>query len=81
MSNTLIELIKNKNIKELISVIKKNRDINLNVTDSNYNYFIYYVILYNEEELLDLILKRLFKENILKIINLFFQLNQDFIKK
>ena len=58
MSNTLIELIKNKNIKELISVIKKNRDINLNVTDSNYNYFIYYVILYNEEELLDLILKR-----------------------
>ena len=45
MSNTLIELIKNKNIKELISVIKKNRDINLNVTDSNYNYFIYAVVL------------------------------------
>ena len=65
MSNTLIELIKNKNIKELISVIKKNKDINLNVTDSNYNYFIYYVILYNEEELLDLILKKNIRLDIL----------------
>ena len=65
MSNTLIELIKNKNIKELISVIKKNKDINLNVTDSNYNYFIYYVILYNEVELLDLILTRNIRLDIL----------------
>jgi ankyrin repeat protein len=65
MSNTLIELIKNKNIKELISVIKKNKDINLNVTDSNYNYFIYYVILYNEDELLDLILTRNIRLDIL----------------
>ena len=56
MSNSLIELIKNKNIKELISIIKKDKDINLNINDSNYNYFIYYVILYNEEELLNLIL-------------------------
>jgi ankyrin repeat protein len=58
MSNSLIELIKNKNIKELISIIKKDKDINLNINDSNYNYFIYYVILYNEEELLNLILTR-----------------------
>ena len=65
MSNTLIELIKNKNIKELISVIKKNKDINLNVTDSNYNFFIYYVILYNEDELLDLILTRNIRLDIL----------------
>jgi ankyrin repeat protein len=65
MSNTIIELIKNKNIKELISVIKKDKDINLNVTDSNYNYFIYYVILYNEEELLDLILTRNIRLDIL----------------
>jgi hypothetical protein len=65
MSNTLIELIKNKNIKELISVIKKNKDINLNVTDSNYNYFIYYVILYNEDELLDLILTKNIRLDIL----------------
>jgi ankyrin repeat protein len=65
MQNTIIELIKNKNIKDLISLIKKDNDINLNVKDSNYNYFIYYVILYNEEELLDLILKRNIRLDIL----------------
>jgi len=65
MSNSLIELIKNKNIKELISIIKKDEDINLNINDSNYNYFIYYVILYNEEELLNLILTRNIRLDIL----------------
>jgi ankyrin repeat protein len=58
MSNTIIDLIKNKNIKELISLIKKDKNINLNVKDNNYNYFIYYALLYNEEELIQLILDR-----------------------
>ena len=65
IQNTLIKLIKNKNIKELISIIEKNEDINLNIKDSNYNYFIYYVIIYNEEELLDLILTRNIRLDIL----------------
>ncbi len=64
MSN-IIELIKNKNIKELINLIKKDKDINLNVKDNNYNYFIYYVLLYNEEELINLILERNIRLDIL----------------
>ena len=58
MQNSILELIKKKKIKELITVIKNDKDIDLNVKDLNYNYFIYYVIIYNEEELLKLILTR-----------------------
>jgi len=58
MENTIIELIKNKNIKELIKIIKNDPKINLNIKDSTYNFFIYYAILYNEEELIDVILTR-----------------------
>ena len=61
----IIELIKNKNIKELIELIKKNKDIDLNIKDDNYNYFIYYVLLYNEETLLELILERNIRLDIL----------------
>ena len=46
MSVSLIELVKNKKIKELENIIKKDKEINLNVKDENYNYFIYYVILF-----------------------------------
>ena len=49
----------------MITVIKNDKDINLNVKDINYNYFIYYVIIYNEEELLELILTRNVKLDIL----------------
>ena len=65
MQNSILELIKKKKIKELITVIKNDKDINLNVKDINYNYFIYYVIIYNEEELLDLILTRNIRLDIL----------------
>jgi len=65
MQNSILELIKKKKIKELITVIKNDKDINLNVKDINYNYFIYYVIIYNEEELLELILTRNVKLDIL----------------
>jgi len=58
MNVSLIELVKNKKIKELENIIKKDKEINLNVKDENYNYFIYYVLLYNLDELLDLVLKR-----------------------
>ena len=54
----IIELIKNKNIKELNNAIIKDKKIDLNVKDSHYNYFIYFVLLYNFEDTLDLLLKR-----------------------
>ena len=65
MENSILELIKKKKIKELITIIKNDKDIDLNVKDINYNYFIYYVIIYNEEELLELILTRNIKLDIL----------------
>ena len=65
MQNSILELIKKKKIKELLTVIKNDKDIDLNVKDLNYNYFIYYVIIYNEEELLELILTRNIRLDIL----------------
>ena len=62
---SIIELIKNKNIKELEKIIKNDPSINLNIKDENYNYFIYYILLYNVEELIDLILTRSIRLDIL----------------
>ena len=62
---TIIDLIKNKNINELIKVIKNNKNIDLNVRDENYNYFINYVLLYNQEDLIDLVLSRKIRLDIL----------------
>jgi len=61
----IIELIKNKNIKELKNEITSDTNINLNIKDENYNYFIYYVLLYNLEDVLDLALKRNIRLDIL----------------
>jgi hypothetical protein len=55
---SIIDLIKNKNIKELENIIKKNKNIDLNFKDDNNNYFVYYVIMYNYESVLDIILKK-----------------------
>ena len=55
---SIIDLIKNKNIKDLENTIKKNKNNDLNIKDENNNYFIYYVLLYNNENILDLILDR-----------------------
>lgn len=63
---SIIDLIKNKNIKELENVIKKNKNIDLNIKDNN-NYFIFYVIMYNYESILDLILKKNIKLDFLSI--------------
>jgi ankyrin repeat protein len=62
---SIIDLIKNKNIKQLVKVIKDDKNINLNVIDETYNYFIHYVLLYNETELIDLILERKIRLDIL----------------
>jgi hypothetical protein len=60
---SIIDLIKNKNIKELKN--KLTTDTDINIRDSNYNYFIYYVLLYNQEDILDLILKKHLRLDIL----------------
>ena len=62
---SIIDLIKNKKIKLLIKKIEDEDDINLNVKDTNYNYFIYYVLLYNEEKVLDIILNKNIRLDIL----------------
>jgi len=64
---SIIDLIKNKNIKELENIIKKNKNINLNIKDENNNYFIFYVIMYNYESILDLVLHRNIKLDFLSI--------------
>jgi ankyrin repeat protein len=61
----IIELIKNKNIKELKNKIISDTNIDLNIKDENYNYFIYYVLLYNLEDVLDLVLERNIRLDIL----------------
>jgi len=65
MDNNLIELVKTKKIKELEKIIHKNKNINLNIKDENYNYFIYYVLLYNLESIIEIILKRNIRLDIL----------------
>ena len=64
---SIIDLIKNKNIKELENVFKKNKNIDLNFKDDNNNYFVYYVIMYNYESVLDIILKKNLKLDFLSI--------------
>jgi len=65
MQNNIFELIKKKKIKELINIINNDKDINLNIKDINYNYFIYYIIIYNEEELLKTVLTKNIRLDIL----------------
>ena len=62
---SIIDLIKNKNIKELKNKLLEDPNININIRDNNYNYFIYYVLLYNQEDILDLILKKHIRLDIL----------------
>ena len=58
--NFLFSLIKNKKFNELFEYIKKNKDIDLDVYDENYNYVIQYLVMYNVID----ILKYIFDINI-----------------
>ena len=59
MDNKLFDLIKNTkfdDLYELLKTIKTQNDIiDLNIKDSNHNYFIQYIILYNQYNILKLI--------------------------
>uniref|UniRef100_A0A6C0HVB8 Uncharacterized protein n=1 Tax=viral metagenome TaxID=1070528 RepID=A0A6C0HVB8_9ZZZZ len=57
MNNDLFKFIKNKHFNELFEYIKNNKEIDLDIYDENYNYFIQYLVLYNEYELIKYILE------------------------
>jgi ankyrin repeat protein len=53
----LFTYIKEKRFDELYELIKKDETIDLDIMDETYNYFIHYVILYNNIEIMEYILK------------------------
>jgi len=62
----IFNLIKEHKFKQITKLIKKGNLINLDIKDDNYNYFIQYVINYNQKKLLELILQ-LYIKNLIKI--------------
>jgi len=59
ISLNLFKLIKDKKFNELFEYIKKNNQIDLDIYDENYNYFIQYLVLYNEYDLIKYILENM----------------------
>ncbi len=57
MNNDLFKFIKNKQFNELFEFIKNNKEIDLDIYDENYNYFIQYLVLYNEYDIIKYILE------------------------
>ncbi len=53
----LFTYIKEKKFDELLEVIKKDESIDMDVMDETYNYFIHYIILYNNIDIMEYILK------------------------
>ena len=54
----LLELVKNKNVKELEKIIKNDKKIDLNLKEEGNDTLIFYVLLYNYENILDLLITR-----------------------
>ncbi len=57
MNIDLFIFIKNKKFDKLLEFIKKNEDIDLDCHDENYNYFIQYIIMYNNIDILKYVLE------------------------
>mgnify|MGYP000359367012 CR=1 FL=1 len=60
----IFKLIKTQQFNKIINIIKKKNIKNLDIKDSNKNYFIQYIITYNQYKLLKIILQ-LIKQNII----------------
>jgi ankyrin repeat protein len=56
-NDQIFNLIKNQKFNEIFNIIKEKKIINLDIRDSNYNYFLQYIINYNQIEILELILE------------------------
>jgi ankyrin repeat protein len=53
----IFDLVKKKQFDELFNYIKNNSDIDLDIYDENYNYFIQYIVMYNLINILKYILE------------------------
>ena len=53
----LFKFIKSKKFEDLFDYIKKNKDIDLDIYDENYNYLIQYLVMYNEYDIIKYILE------------------------
>ena len=60
----IFDLIKKQEFDEIYKIIKNNKITNLDIKDSNYNYFIQYIVNYNQKLILELILSYHYKINI-----------------
>lgn len=57
INEQIFNLIKNQKFEQVYKLIKDRKVVDLDFRDSNYNYFLHYVINYNNVELFELILK------------------------
>ncbi len=53
----IFDLLKNKKFEELYKYIKENENEDLDVYDENFNYFIQYLVMYNNYDIIEYILK------------------------
>jgi ankyrin repeat protein len=67
----IFTLIKNNNFDKIYNLIKNKEFINYDIRDENYNYFIQYLINYNQTKIINLILELSKKENINIRIDIF----------
>ena len=58
INKLLFKLIKNHKHKEFIKLVLDNPDLDLNIRDNSSNYLIQYAVLYNDVEIVKLLLKR-----------------------
>jgi len=54
----LFDLVKNHEWNELIDKLKNNDIINVNIRDTNYNYLIQYIVMYNKKEIVSYLINR-----------------------
>jgi ankyrin repeat protein len=57
MDNEVFILIKNNKFDDIYNLIKNNKIKDLNIKDTNYNYFIQYIINFNQIKIIELILE------------------------
>jgi len=53
----IFDLLKKKKLDDLLKYIKENEELDLDIYDENYNYFIQYLVMYNNLDILEYVLK------------------------
>ena len=83
LSEQIFILIKENKFIDLEDLISKNEDIDLDIHDENYNYLIHYLINFNQENLIILLLKKDIRLDILDIDGrniLYYPIKYNYIK-